>query len=85
MDYHIIAIDPLQSRRDKLKEILKVIENGKLDNRVAVHDIEAGETVVKECTGEIGCNAVLEVSTHGPASHQIAEVSCYRLWAITAP
>lgn len=60
--YRVVAIDPLASRREKLSNVLSVIKraNG-YKGEVLVEDIENGKHTVAEWTGNIGCNAVLEV------------------------
>ena len=60
--YQIIAIDPLQSRRDKMKAVYAAIDtSGKGAGRFAVASIEEGKTLAAEWTDGAGCNAVLEV------------------------
>lgn len=61
LEYRILAVDPLASRRQKMLDILAVIHDGaKLDN-VIVSDIETAKSTANEWTDSVGCNAVLEV------------------------
>ncbi|KAF7798491.1 hypothetical protein EIP86_009712 [Pleurotus ostreatoroseus] len=60
--YRIIAIDPLVSRREKLSDVLSVIKQAHgYKGEVSVEDIENSRRIVDEWTGNVGCDAVLEV------------------------
>lgn len=61
LEYRVVAVDPLESRRDKMQRILSKI-NVK-ESTVMVTDILSSKKIVDEWTGSIGCNAVLEVNT----------------------
>lgn len=62
--FRIVAVDPLESRRAKMKAVYDAIdESGKGNGQFAVCDIEEAKEKVKEWTSGIGCTAVLEVGT----------------------
>ncbi|KAI0642468.1 chaperonin 10-like protein [Trametes meyenii] len=62
LTYQVIAIDPLESRRNKLQAVYNVIEpSGKGNGRFAVASVEDGKKLAQEWTNGAGCNAVLEV------------------------
>lgn len=62
--YNIVAIDPLASRREKVLAVYNAIDDGgKGQGQFIVQDIEGSKKTVKEWTGSLGCNAVLEVSS----------------------
>lgn len=58
----VVAIDPNSSRREKMEKIARVIGDG---SSVSFHvaDITEGKKLVNQWTGDVGCNAVLEVTT----------------------
>ncbi|KAI0739281.1 chaperonin 10-like protein [Daedaleopsis nitida] len=60
--YQVIAIDPLESRRQKMEAVYKAIDaSGKGSGRFAVASIEDGKLLASEWTQGAGCNAILEV------------------------
>lgn len=60
---HIIAIDPVDSRRSKMEAVYNTLDhNGKSSGQFVVTSIEGGKETVAELTGGLGCNAVLEVT-----------------------
>ena len=60
--FRIVAVDPLEARREKMKAIYAAIgEGGKGTGEFVVLPIEEAKDKVKECTAGIGCTAVLEV------------------------
>ena len=61
LESRVIAVDPLESRRKKMSDILAAIQGQAKHDNVAVVDIEAAKTITDEWTGSVGCNAVLEV------------------------
>ena len=62
MDYKVVAIDPLSSRREKMRDVLLAITDGRQVDKVAVEDIDNGKKTVERWTDGFGCNGVLEVS-----------------------
>ena len=67
LPFRIVAIDPLEARRKKMKAVYAAIdEGGKGTGEFVVLSIEEAKEKVKEWTAGIGCTAVLEVrSSHG--------------------
>ncbi|KAH9480320.1 Medium chain reductase/dehydrogenase ucsI [Psilocybe cubensis] len=62
ISYRIVAVDPNESRREKMKAVYEAIDaSGKGTGQFAVCDIEESKKVVKEWTSGVGCTAVLEV------------------------
>lgn len=62
LPFRIVAIDPLEARREKMKAVYAAIdEGGKGMGEFAVLSIEEAKEKVKEWTEGIGCTAVLEV------------------------
>ncbi|KAF9463023.1 alcohol dehydrogenase [Collybia nuda] len=62
LPFRIVAIDPIESRREKMKAVYAAIgESGKGSGQFIVHSIEDAKLIVKDWTGGIGCTAVLEV------------------------
>jgi threonine dehydrogenase-like Zn-dependent dehydrogenase len=60
--FRIVAVDPLEARREKMKAIYAAIdEGGKGTGEFVVLSIEEAKKKVKEWTAGIGCTAVLEV------------------------
>ncbi|KAF8644432.1 hypothetical protein AX16_008491 [Volvariella volvacea WC 439] len=60
--YKIVAIDPLESRRDKMKAVYEAIgQDGRGNGIFEVQDIEGAKQTVKEWTNGIGATAILEV------------------------
>jgi hypothetical protein len=60
--FRIVAIDPLEARREKMKAIYAAIdEGGKGTGEFVVLSIEEAKKKVEEWTAGIGCTAVLEV------------------------
>ncbi|KAI0665456.1 chaperonin 10-like protein [Trametes maxima] len=62
LDFKVIAIDPLESRRNKLQAVYDTIApDGKGSGRFAIASVEDGKKLAQEWTNGAGCNAVLEV------------------------
>ena len=62
LPFRIVAVDPLEARREKMKAIYSAIdEGGKGTGEFVVLPIEEAKEKVKEWTAGIGCTAVLEV------------------------
>lgn len=63
LKYQVIAIDPLESRREKMQAAFAAIDvTGKGTGKFTVASIEDGKKVVHGATSGAGCNAVLEVT-----------------------
>ena len=63
LQYQVVAIDPIESRRTKMEAVYKAIDrSGKGSGRFAVASIEDGKNLSAQWTNGAGCNAVLEVS-----------------------
>ena len=65
VDFRVVAVDPTESRREKVKAIYAKVSNayGKLrSGHLEVSDIEASKDIVTNWTEGLGCNSVLEVS-----------------------
>jgi threonine dehydrogenase-like Zn-dependent dehydrogenase len=61
--FRIVAIDPIQSRREKMQAVYNTIDKaGKGTGDFAVLPIEEAKVKVEEWTGGVGATAVLEVS-----------------------
>lgn len=64
VSFQVVAIDPVEDRREKMKAVYaKIDEQGKGAGKFVVQDIETAKETVKEWTSGVGCTAVLEVST----------------------
>lgn len=74
INYRVVAIDPIASRREKVKSVLAVLTPTATPPRAVVADIEEGKQLVKEWTHGIGCNAVLEVVGNNSALSLAYEV-----------
>ncbi len=62
LQYQVIAVDPIESRRTKMEAVYKAIDvSGKGSGRFAVASIDEGKKLAAEWTDGAGCNAVLEV------------------------
>lgn len=62
LPFRVVAVDPLQSRRDKMEAVYsKISADGKGTGTFVVKSIEDAKTTVKEWTSGTGCTAVLEV------------------------
>ncbi|KDR82662.1 hypothetical protein GALMADRAFT_263115 [Galerina marginata CBS 339.88] len=62
LPFKIVAIDPLESRREKMKAVYAAIDKaGKGSGQFAVCSIDEGKEKVKEWTSGIGSTVVLEV------------------------
>lgn len=62
LPFRIIAIDPLESRREKMKAVYNAIDKeGKGSGEFSVQSIDDAREAVQTWTGGIGCTAVLEV------------------------
>ena len=65
LPFRVVAIDPTESRREKMKAIYGVIdEAGKGSGEFVVTSIEEAKTTVNEWTNGVGCSAVLEASAY---------------------
>lgn len=65
--YRIVAVDPVDSRREKMKAVFDSIgEDGKGNGEFIVLPIDKAKEQVKAWTNGIGCTAVLEVSNNRP-------------------
>ena len=63
LPFRIVAIDPAESRREKMKVVYSAIDvSGKGTGVFEVHSIDDARAVVKDWTGGVGCTAILEVS-----------------------
>ena len=73
LPFRIVAIDLLESRREKMDAIYAAIdEGGKGTGEFVVLPIEGAKEKIKEWTQGIGCNAVLEVRV----SYLFTTVTC---------
>lgn len=73
LPFRIVAIDLLESRREKMDAIYAAIdEGGKGTGEFVVLPIEGAKEKIKEWTQGIGCNAVLEVGV----SNLFTKVTC---------
>ncbi|CAK5270189.1 unnamed protein product [Mycena citricolor] len=62
LQYQIIAVDPVESRRDKAQTIYdKIKSSGSASGKFAALSIEEARETVKTWTAGTGCTAVLEV------------------------
>ncbi|KIM43326.1 hypothetical protein M413DRAFT_444156 [Hebeloma cylindrosporum] len=62
LPFRIVAIDPIEARREKMKAVYAAIDaGGKGTGDFAVCSIDEAKDKVKEWTGGVGCTAVLEV------------------------
>lgn len=62
LPFRVVAIDPIESRREKMKFVYSAIDaSGRGSGAFEVHNIDDARDVVKNWTGGIGCTAVLEV------------------------
>lgn len=62
IQYRVVAIDPNESRCEKMRKVADTI--GLSPGSFRVSNISEGKKVVNEWTGDIGCNAVLEVGKY---------------------
>lgn len=61
--YRIVAVDPNESRREKMQLLYNNIgSDGKGEGKFVVASIERAKTIVNDWTNGVGCTAVLEVS-----------------------
>lgn len=81
----VVAIDPNASRRDKSESVLKAIKTSSRSTQVVVVDIEESKNIVKEWTNDVGCNAVLEVSSASESVFKAYSMVSTRLLAIIVP
>ena len=62
LQYQVVAIDPIESRRIKMEAVYEAIDSsGKGSGRFAVASIDDAKKLASEWTSGAGCNAVLEV------------------------
>ena len=62
LPFRIVAIDPIESRREKMKVVYSAIDSsGRGSGIFVVHNIDDAKDVVKNWTSDVGCTAVLEV------------------------
>lgn len=65
LPFRVVAIDPLESRREKMKAVYAAIDApGKGSGQFVVHNIDDAKSLVKDWTGGVGCTAVLEVRNY---------------------
>jgi threonine dehydrogenase-like Zn-dependent dehydrogenase len=63
LPFRVVAIDPLEARREKMEAVIAAIdEQGKGSGDFVVLSIEDAKKTVQNWTAGVGCNAVLEVS-----------------------
>lgn len=63
LPFRIIAIDPVESRREKMKAVYAAIDaSGKGTGEFIVQSIEEAKLTIQKLTSGVGCTAVLEVS-----------------------
>jgi hypothetical protein len=60
INYRVVAIDPNDSRREKMEKLLRAIDLSSHGSLV-VANIPNGKEIVSGWTSNVGCNAVLEV------------------------
>ncbi|KAI0075462.1 alcohol dehydrogenase [Panus rudis PR-1116 ss-1] len=61
LSYRVIAIDPIPSRREKVKAVLNAISSNAVSDPAIVADIEESKEIISKLTNGVGCNAVLEI------------------------
>jgi threonine dehydrogenase-like Zn-dependent dehydrogenase len=62
LPFRIVAIDPIESRREKMRAVYSAIDvSGKGSGVFEVHNIDDARDAVKSWTDDVGCTAVLEV------------------------
>ena len=62
LPFRIVAIDPIENRREKMKVVYSAIgASGRGSGTFEVHSIEDARDVVNNWTSGLGCTAVLEV------------------------
>ncbi|KAK0244396.1 alcohol dehydrogenase [Armillaria nabsnona] len=61
--YRIVAVDPIESRRNKMRSIYSKVCDSEVQSRdvFAVQSIEEAKETVQAWTSGVGCSAVLEV------------------------
>ncbi|KJA17432.1 hypothetical protein HYPSUDRAFT_46363 [Hypholoma sublateritium FD-334 SS-4] len=68
LPYRIVAIDLVESRRDKMKAVYAAVgADGKGNGEFVVCSVEEAKIQVKEWTNGVGCTAVLEIVGHADA------------------
>jgi hypothetical protein len=62
LPFRVVAIDPIESRREKMKAVYSAIDtSGRGSGTFEVHTIDDARDVVRNWTDGVGCTAVLEV------------------------
>jgi hypothetical protein len=62
LPFRIVAVDPIESRREKMKAVYSAIgASGRGSGAFEVHSIEGARDMVNNWTSGVGCTAVLEV------------------------
>ena len=62
LPFRIVAVDPIESRREKMKVVYSAIgASGRGSGAFEVHSVEGARDVVNSWTSGVGCTAVLEV------------------------
>ncbi|CCL98739.1 uncharacterized protein FIBRA_00744 [Fibroporia radiculosa] len=63
INYRVVAIDPVESRRKKMEAIYTIISKKETSSsrKFSVSSIEDGKRIIGDWTDDVGCNAVLEV------------------------
>jgi hypothetical protein len=86
LPFRVVAIDPAQPRREKMKIIYAAIDaSGKGGGEFVVASIEEAKAAVSMWTKGVGCTAVLEVSIRISTNHSVNETRFDRLWETIAP
>lgn len=65
--FQIVAIDPLEARREKMKAVYSAIDReGRGSGEFVVQSMEEAKATVEKWTAGIGCTAILEVNSGLP-------------------
>ncbi|KAF9810204.1 hypothetical protein IEO21_07089 [Rhodonia placenta] len=59
--FHIIGVDPVESRRVKMEAVYSTITRGQGPQQLTVTSIDGAKSLTNKLTNGAGCNAVLEV------------------------
>lgn len=59
--FHIIGVDPVESRRVKMEAVYSTITKGQGPQQLTVTSIDEAKSLTNKLTNGAGCNAVLEV------------------------
>lgn len=78
LPFRIVAIDPIEARREKMKAVYAAIDaGGKGTGEFTVCSIDESKDKVKEWTAGVGCTAVLEVRARGLDGNYKKKFTCY--------